>query len=281
MCVAREEQSPVRLSVGSMTCNWLMTLCRMVRLVCVTIAFAIGVSSTYAEPQYDNLELGVPGECDQIVNREGYALGFSRAYKQPLWVVYRITKEEADAQTVSRRMANFYEDMEVEGSAALADYKGSGYDRGHLAPAGDMKISSKTMHESFSLANMSPQVNSFNSGIWNRLEEVVRGFARKEKSVFVVTGPIFIDDEEPVYIGSNSVRVPEFFYKVIYDETPPEKMIGFIIPNKGSKRKVAFYALPVDDVEEATGLDFFSELSDDIEADLESRIELLEWGLSQ
>ena len=242
------------------------------------LAVAVIVASA-GERQYDNLELGIPGKCDQIVNREGYALGFSRKYRQPLWVAYRITKDEAESQTVSRRIAAFYEDSEVEDSAMLADYKGSGYDRGHLAPAGDMKFSAQTMRESFSLANMSPQVNSFNSGVWHRLEQAVRTFASREHTIFVVTGPIFIDDEEPKYIGNGRVRVPEFYYKVIYDETPPHKMIGFIMANKGSKKPLRFFAVTVDEVEEATGLDFFSELADDEEDKLESHIDVLDWPL--
>ena len=239
---------------------------------------AIGDGSVSAS-QFDNLELGMPGLCDQIVNREGYALGFSRKYRQPLWVTYRITKDEAKSQNASRRMANFYVDSDVPDSALLSDYKRSGYDRGHLAPAGDMKFSATAMQESFSLANISPQINSFNCGIWNRLEQRVRNFASTEHSVFVVTGPVFIEDEDPHYIGNSRIRVPEFFYKVIYDEIPPQKMIGFIIANKGSKLPLSTYAVTVDEVEEATGLDFFSSIPDEMENSLESHIDVKLWGL--
>ena len=244
------------------------------------IVFLAAIVANADVRQYDNLEFGVPGQCDQIVNREGYALGFSRKYKQPLWVAYRITKAEAVSQTVSRRIATFYDDPKVEGAARLVDYKGSGYDRGHLAPAGDMKFSARTMRESFSMANMSPQNSSFKRGVWNRLEQFIRDFAIREDSVVVVTGPIFVDGEAPVYIGAGNVRVPEFYYKVVYDETPPEKMLGFIVANEGSKKPVSFFALTVDEVEEATGLDFFSELPDEKEARLESEIDLYQWDLT-
>lgn len=243
------------------------------------VAFVAAASFVVFAQPFDNLELGIPGKSDQIINREGYALGYSRKHRQPLWVAYRITKDEAESQKVGRKIATFYEDLEVPDSATLADYKGSGYDRGHLAPAGDMKFSARTMLESFSLANMSPQVNSFNGGVWHRLEQAVRTFASRERSVFVVTGPIFIDDEEPKYIGGGRVRVPEFYYKVLYDETPPRKMIGFIMANKGSKKPLSFFAVSVDEVEEATGLDFFNELPDEIEKDLESQIDISAWGL--
>lgn len=250
------------------------------QVVILLLILAVGVFTARSDnAKYDNLELGIPGECDQIINREGYALGFSREHKQPLWVAYRISKEEAQAQVVARNIADFYEDSEVKGSATLADYKRSGYDRGHLAPAGDMKFSSKAMRESFSMANMSPQNNSFNSGAWNRLEQAVRNFAIRENSIFVVTGPIFIEDEEPKYIGASKIRVPEFYYKVIYDETPPEKMIGFIMANKGSKKPLSFFAVTVDEVEDATGLDFFSNLDDEKESNLESNIDISLWDI--
>ena len=227
---------------------------------------------------YDNLELGIPGSCDQIVNREGYALGFSRRHRQALWVAYRMTRDEVQATIVDRKGAKFYADCEVAGCAILADYKGSGYDRGHLAPAGDMKFSAKAMMESFSLANASPQVKSCNCGIWHRLETKMRQFAIREASLFVVTGPVF-DKEEAVSIGVGKVSVPKAFYKVVLDETPPMKMIGFVISNKGFECQLSAFAVTVDEVERMTGLDFFNRLPDELEAGLESCMDLAEWGL--
>ena len=228
--------------------------------------------------QWDNLDLGVPGPCSQIVNREGFAIGYSEKYEQPLWVTYRLTKEEVLSRK-SSRLNDFFEDSEIKtGSATIQDYIGSGYDRGHLAPAGDMHWSDKTMLESFAMSNMSPQDPSFNRGVWSRLERAVRRFAYSEGSVFVVTGPVFVNDEGAVTIGANHVRVPEFFYKVVYDETPPHKMIGFIVPNKGSKRHIKTYALTVAEVEEATGLNFFSNLPVGEQKRLKSKVDLNEWS---
>ena len=230
------------------------------------------------QTQWDNLDLGVPGPCTQIVNREGFAIGYSEKYEQPLWVTYRLTKDEVLSRKASR-LNDFFEDSEIKtGSATMQDYAGSGYDRGHLAPAGDMHWSDRTMLQSFAMSNMSPQDPSFNRGVWSRLERAVRRFAYSEGSVFVVTGPVFVNDEEAVTIGDNHVRVPEFFYKVVYDETPPHKMIGFIVPNKASKRHVKTYALTVAEVEEATGLNFFSKLPVDEQKRLKSKIDLNEWS---
>lgn len=208
---------------------------------------------------FDNLDLGNPGKADQIVDREGYALGYCEAWEQPRWVTYRLTADEVLNQ-VTGRTDDFQPDPQIKtGSAQLDDYRGSGYDRGHLAPAADMKWSAKAMRECFYLSNMSPQDRGCNAGIWNEIENTVRGFACSERSVFIVTGPIVSDN--PKKIGPNGVAVPDGFYKVVYDETPPEKMIAFSVPNYNAKGKPRDFACSVADVERATGLVFFPKLT--------------------
>ena len=106
------------------------------------------------------------------------------------------------------------------------------------------------------MSNMSPQKPAFNRGIWKDLEALVRHFAIKEEKIVVVTGPI-LPKEKTLTIGANKVTVPTHYYKVILDLTPPRKMIGFILPNEGSDKPLAAFAVTVDEVEKATGLDFF------------------------
>ena len=225
---------------------------------------------------YDNLAYGVPGPADTIINREGYALGYIEYHEQPAWVIYRMTDTEAKTKATSRN-DNFREDPAIpSGSATLADYRGSGYDRGHLAPAADMAYSVKTMDESFYMSNMSPQRGEFNRGIWKDLEAQVRDFAIVEKDVYIVTGPI-LPQKKSLTIGASQVTVPERYYKVVWDRTPPEKMIGFILPNAGSTKSLQEYAVTVDAVEAATGLDFFSELPKEQQADLEGTITINAW----
>lgn len=230
-----------------------------------------------AVTERDNLELGVPGnEGLQVVNRRGYALGFSPRHKQPLWVAYRLTASEV-TNVVVRRSDQFAFDPEIiGGSATLEDYRGSGYDRGHLAPAADMKWDAEVQRESFLLSNVSPQVNAFNGGIWKKLEDWCRGLARRRGSLWVVTGPIFPEDEEHAAIGPNKVTVPKFFYKVVYDEREG-RMIGFVMPNKANKNIYKF-AVSVDEVEEATGLDFFSKLPTALQNRLESECDTRKWN---
>ncbi len=229
------------------------------------------------EEAFDNLDLGNPGGSVQIVNRRGYALGFSQKHKQPLWVSYTLTACEV-TNTVVRRFDNFEFDSEIRGgSATLEDYRRSGYDRGHLAPAADMKWDPQVMRESFLLSNVSPQVNSFNGGIWKKLEDWCRKLAVRRGVVHIITGPVFPPDEEHTAIGPSKVTVPKFFYKVVYDATPPGRMIGFIMPNAPAKNIYKF-AVSVDDVEEATGLDFFSELPDEMESRLEAECQPNKWN---
>lgn len=208
----------------------------------------------------DNLSLGVPGEADQIIDREGYALGYDFAAKIPRWVTYRLTVEELEDSRAPRHDDFRPDPMLKRGVAQLEDYRRSGYDRGHMAPAADMKWSAKAMSESFYLSNICPQDRQNNGGIWNEIEQTVRGFATKERSVFIVTGPILRSDIARETIGPNRVVVPDAFYKVVYDETPPEKMIAFVVDNRPMKGKPRNYACTVESVEKVTGLSFFPKL---------------------
>ena len=228
------------------------------------------------QSQYDNLALGVPGKADSIIDRPGYSLGYIEYHEQPAWVVYRMTYEEAVTKA-AKRGDDFKEDPKVPtGSATLADYRRSGYDRGHLAPAADMAFSVRTMDDSFYMSNMSPQKPQFNRGIWKDLEAQVRQFAITEKDIYVVTGPI-LPKTKTVTIGANKVTVPAHYYKVIYDRTPPEKMIGFILPNEGSNKRLQDFAVTVDAVEDATGLNFFSLVPQPKQEQLESTVSVRVW----
>jgi len=228
-------------------------------------------------PKYDNLALGIPGKADTIVDRPGYALGYIEYHEQPAWVIYKLTREEATTKA-AKRTNRFVEDSKIPtGSATAADYRKSGYDRGHLAPAADMAFSAQTMAESFFYSNMSPQKPAFNRGIWKDLEEQVRLFAIAEGEIYVVTGPI-LPKEKTITIGPNQVTVPTHYYKVIYDLTPPQKMIAFILPNAGSSQPLYTFAVTVDSVEEATGLDFFSVIPKEKQEKLESTITIKAWN---
>lgn len=225
----------------------------------------------------DNLDYGVPGGCDFVIEREGYALGYRRAWRQSAWVSYRLTAAEVCA-AVCDRSKLFLPDPDIRDDYALpSDYTRSGYDRGHLAPAADFRWSPTAMAQSFYMSNISPQLPVFNRGIWSNLEAWVRTQSIAETNIVIITGPIVTSNDLARTIGWHRVVVPSAFYKVIYDETPPQKMIGFIIANAGFSPDLSRFVCTVDFVETATGLDFFADLPDDEEARLEAASDFSAW----
>ncbi len=226
-----------------------------------------------------DLELPAYGETELPVRHPGFTLLYDEEHEQARWVAYHLTRDELYG--TAKRKDNFRSDPSIPtGSAELSDYRGSGYDRGHLIPAGDLTWSEEAMSASFFLSNMSPQDGSFNRGIWSQLEAVVRTFADSEGAVYVVTGPILTDGPYKT-IGRNEVSVPNAYYKVILDYEEPElKAIGFVLPNEGSKSDLKGYATTVREVEELTGLDFFHRLPDIQEELLETRYDTEAWDFT-
>jgi len=227
--------------------------------------------------KYDNLTVGVPTyQCDVIIDRVGYALGYAEKYEQPLWVAYKLTADEVRSKK-ARRSDDFRADPDIpSGSATPEDYRGSSYDRGHLAPAADMSFSIQAMSESFYMSNMSPQTAAFNRGIWKDLEAQVRNYALYNQEIYVVTGPIFSSKEPVITIGANKVSVPDKYYKVLLD-VKNARAIGFVLDNRGTKQPLKNFAVTVDEVERLTGLDFFNKLDDRSENKLESRCDFQSW----
>lgn len=228
--------------------------------------------------QGSNVGFEIPshGSAESIHRYTGFALSYNEHHEQAKWVAYKLTKSETMGSV--GRTNNFRPDPNISsGSAALSDYKGSGYDRGHLAPAGDMKWSERAMSESFFMSNMSPQTPGFNRGIWKKLESSVRNWAVANREVYVVTGPVLVGNYKT--IGGNKVSVPTYYYKVILDYAQPEiKGIGFIMKNEKSSRSLSSFAVTIDEVERRTGLDFYPLLPDNIEEKIESKLDIKKWS---
>ncbi len=220
--------------------------------------------------QSDSLLIPISvNEKRELIQHTYYQLEYDEAHEQAAWVFYVLTTESING--LAERKNKFKPDGKVRcGSATLIDYKGSGYDRGHLCPAGAMKINQKAMDESFYMSNMSPQLPSFNRGKWKQLEAQVRKWVEKEDTLFVVTGPILSDSLG--VIGVNKVTIPASYYKVVYAPNKEKKMIAFIMPNHKIENSIFEYVVTVDEVELKTGIDFFSGLPDELELKLESEI---------
>jgi endonuclease G len=206
----------------------------------------------------------------QIVRHKYYTMSYNEEYEQPEWVAYELLKDRLYKKSVGRT-DDFRPDRAVKtGSATLSDYRRSGYDRGHLVPAGDMGFDYTAMSETFLMSNMSPQKRNFNGGIWRELEELTRSWAKKFRHLYIVTGPV-LTEKMMGYIGNNEVGVPSYYYKVVLDLSEPEmKGIGYIMPNEVSDKPIHEYATSIDRVEEITGINFFPNL---MEARLEEEIE--------
>jgi len=223
----------------------------------------------------DNLEIPSVSPDEKVIRHTGYSLIFNGTYKEANWVAYELTKEETTK--LYERNNKFVTDPMVKtGTATDKDYAGSGYDKGHLAPAADMEWSATAMDESFYYSNMSPQVPGFNRGIWKKLEELVRSWAIEYNSVYIVTGPVLTKGLPS--IGPDNVAVPRYFYKVILNYTETDmKGIGFIIPNASSGELLQKFSVTIDSVEKFTGIDFFPLLPDIEEKAIESTVDINSW----
>jgi endonuclease G len=207
----------------------------------------------------------------QIIQRTGYTLSYDAKNKTPQWVAWELTKEETRGN--EERSTEFFPDPDVIGTKVVTyDYSHSGYDRGHMAPAGDMKWNKKAMEESFYMTNICPQDHNLNTEDWNDLEMKSREWARRYGKVYIVCGPIYTGKRNE-YIGEHRVKVPDAFFKVILiNDSRKQCALGFYFENEAGERPLKEYIVSVDKIEKMTGMDFFSALPDDLENQLEKEI---------
>ena len=210
-----------------------------------------------------------------VVNHHYYSLEYSELHEQAKWVAYLLTRTHLTDD--DRRRPYFEEDPQVRTfSADWRNYKNSGYDRGHLCPAGDRRFSEFAYEETFYTSNISPMRSDFNAGVWNRLEIQVRAWARRYDSLYVITGGVLRKGLRG--IGYESVSVPEAFYKIVFrgDPTNPAA-IAFLIPHRETSRPLETFRVSIDHLEEETGIDFFNALEDSLEAKLEGDVTGSSW----
>ena len=214
------------------------------------------------------------GMKNVVCQYSGFTSYFNPETHIPNCVAYEIIESETTGD--EPRKKSFEADHTIDGCAESSDYRNSGYDRGHMAPAADMKWSKVAMDESFLMTNICPQVKSLNSGIWHRLEQRVREWAARDSSIIVVCGPIFTPGKPVEQIGEIGVAVPHRFFKALY---APGRNIGiaFIFDNDKVKGELRKYAVTIDSVERETGLDLFYNLPDDIENEVENQCNYKLW----
>jgi endonuclease G len=166
------------------------------------------------------------------------------------------------------------------GSSSPADYANSGYDRGHLLPAGDMKFDATAMKDTFYMSNMTPQPAKFNRGRWSVLENLARAWGLKYKKIWIVSGPILKENLPKIGV-KNMVSVPTDYFKVILRQDGSSfKAIGFLMNTEVPYNDIAPYALTINQIEDLSGVDFFPTLEDKVEEEIESEIRLEDWDFN-
>ena len=252
--------------------------------VLLNVCFLILVMSCKEAPSLNTIN--IEGKNDNSFNflptsttnavykHNTYAFSYSEAHEQSEWVAYLLTENDIKKTNFDRPF--FEQDpLVITKSAHWRNFKNTDYSKGHLCPAGDRRGSYNDYLETFYTSNVSPQDYDFNEGIWNRLEQKVRYWAAKYNGIYVVTGGVLTNNLDT--IGYEYVAVPEYFYKVLLT-TDKKRMIGFLVPHKDSDKPLYEFVVSVNEIEKRTGIDFFKELPDDIEEELESNSSYKGWS---
>ena len=230
----------------------------------------------------------MPGE--ELIQHEAMCLVYSEEHEQAKWVAHIITSDIIEGSVF--RTNDFRPDPLVKTGTAVEkdyflkylqsdnsyEYDGFGYDRGHLAPSADFRWSEKALSESYFYSNMSPQLPEFNREIWADLENKLRSYIYRYPGteLYVVTGPVLEDGLPKIERSINKVSIPKQFWKVAID-LKNQKGIGFLLPHEGTNAPLETFAMSIDRVEAATGIDFFANLPDNIEPILELQLDKSAW----
>lgn len=235
------------------------------------------------------MELPATKRGEVIISHSAYTLSFNTQHNNPNWVAWELTATEVDGN--GRRSNEFLPDPDIDERHRVTtdDYKGSGYDRGHMCPAADNKFEARAMTECFYMTNMCPQLHELNAGGWESLESACRRWAKTEGSVLIVCGPVY-DSELKARQGEVSTRkqktigkehrvtVPTGFFKCVMSlREGHEKAIGFYYTNDDKKQPMNEVCMTVDDIEAMTGYDFFVNVPDKLEKRIEAQCKLADW----
>jgi len=252
------------------------------------VLLSLGGPVKATEPTPDDCnrlsDLGVPQYADLVLCKRAFLVGYSYQTKTPAWTIERMSRTRIPISR-GEESGSFAPDVAIPliHRAALVDYTGSGFDRGHLVAAGNHVDDAIALAETYLFSNVAPQVGSgFNRGIWKSLEEAVRNYAQCSDDLYVITGVYFPKDATTMrFIGAGRVGVPLGFYKVLY-EPKKNRMIAFIAKNEPHRRVgLASLATSVDAVESVSGQTFFDQLPSPLSAKIKSIAPNMEWTIAQ
>lgn len=213
---------------------------------------------------------------DELVNRRFYQLSYSNKHEQAEWVYYKLTTKMIEGDT--KRSDRFMPDPAIKNKTPISDdYINTGFDRGHLLPAADMKISKKAMEETFYMSNVSPQKPGFNRKIWKSLEKKTRDFVKVKGPLYIITGPVL---EKGLSTINRKITIPEYFYKIIIKKYAHKiETIAFVLPNSETDKPLTSFIVSIDEIEDLIGIDLFENLDNDVERQIESAIVNGSWDL--
>lgn len=230
----------------------------------ILIAFLAALSSLAAAQDYFTARLTYDDNVT-TVNHEGYTTCYSHTNLTPTWVGWELLAEETWGEY--SRSDEFTCDPDLTGKQATTyDYSRSGYDRGHMAPAADMKWSQKAMLESFYMTNVCPQDRVLNAGLWLKLERKCRHWAKNYGKVWIITGPVYSEEQNKTIGREHKVQVPSAFYKTVLKQHTDGtfEAVSFIIQNTclDENNDLKKYIVSLGELENITGLTFFVNLSE-------------------
>ena len=235
--------------------------------------------SAHTENVRYEIPLSTKERAEILLEQYGYTVSYNPDLCIPNWVAWELNAEKLVER--ESRNSKFVPNPKLPEDMAVTtkEYTGSGWDRGHMCPAGDNKYHWRAMNESFYMTNICPQNHNLNRGDWKELEEACRRWAEVEP-VYIVCGPINYRTPKYGYIGKTfKIRVPDAFFKVVLTgmQSGKPRAIGFIYKNEAGNNKRDKYVNSVDEVERITNMDFFASLPDKIESKIESTYNLNDW----
>jgi endonuclease G len=220
---------------------------------------------------------GLPAGGDlKVLPNEAFVVGYDEARKDPAWVAYRLAGPAIFVGYT--RLSGFTVDTRTAARVRHDDYTNTGYTRGHMAPSNAIysRYGRAAQRETYAMSNVCPQIGELNSGRWQQLEALVAGrrpsdpsWAEEYGEVWVIAGPVFDADRTFLPAG---VEIPDAFYKIVLDvdeRSGRPRVLAFIMPNSAAAGELEAYLVSVDEIESRTGLDFFSQLDDELETELE------------
>lgn len=198
-----------------------------------------------------DVEVNCEDDC-VFIKKEFFDICYNPETQVACWTRYRLTKDLIENK--AKRPNGYFKDDKdlVEDKARNDDYTNSGYDRGHLVPADDMRYSEESVKSTFIITNVAPMKPEFNRGIWQKVENYASDFVEGNQEAIIITGTLF--EEEYETIGDKTkIGVPKYFWKIMISNYTEE---AFLIPQEGWVPELYNYKISLEELEEKTGLDF-------------------------